>query len=113
MAPPIWIAASAVGEYRPSRSRPTRKTSVIKSMCVIAGQASFYGEGDKLVAKLDKNDMLMIPRGTPYWFESSSKEPLVIIRFSARAQNTMDKRIDYTERKPKPREVIPDTYFQG
>jgi len=80
---------------------------------VIAGQATFYGEGDKVVAKLDKNDMLLIPRGTPYWFESSSKEPLVIIRFSARAQNTLDKRIDYTERKPKPRDVIPDSYFQG
>jgi mannose-6-phosphate isomerase-like protein (cupin superfamily) len=80
---------------------------------VVAGQATFYGEGDKVVAKLDKNDMLLIPRGVPYWFESSSKEALVIMRFSARAQNTPDKRIDYTERKPKPREVIPDTYFAG
>ena len=73
---------------------------------VLAGQATFYGEGDK-------NEMLLIPRGTPYWFESSSKEPLVIMRFSARAQDTVDKRINYTERKEKPREVIPDTYFQS
>jgi mannose-6-phosphate isomerase-like protein (cupin superfamily) len=80
---------------------------------VVAGQATFYGEGDKVVARLEKNEMLLIPRGTPYWFESSSKEPLVIMRFSARAQNTPDKRIDYTERKAKPREVIPDEYFQG
>jgi hypothetical protein len=35
------------------------------------------------------------------------------MRFSARAQNTPDKRIDYTERKAKPRDVIPDTYFAG
>ena len=80
---------------------------------VVAGQATFYGEGDKVVAKLNKNDMLLIPRGVPYWFESSSREALVIMRFSARAQNTLDKRIDYTERKTKPREVIPDTYFAG
>jgi mannose-6-phosphate isomerase-like protein (cupin superfamily) len=80
---------------------------------VVAGQATFYGEGDKVVAKLDKNDMLLIPRGVPYWFESSSKEALVIMRFSARAQNTPDKRIDYTERKAKQRDVIPDTYFAG
>jgi hypothetical protein len=54
-----------------------------------------------------KNEMLLIPRGTPYWFESSSKEPLVIMRFSARAQDTIDKRIDYTERKEKPRASFP------
>jgi mannose-6-phosphate isomerase-like protein (cupin superfamily) len=78
---------------------------------VLAGQATFYGEGDKVVARLEKNEMLLIPRGTPYWFESSSKEPLVIMRFSARAQDTPDKRINYTERKEKPRELIPDTYF--
>ena len=80
---------------------------------VIAGQAAFYGEGDKLIARLDKNEMLLIPRGTPYWFESSSKEPLVIMRFSARAQNTPDKRIDYTERKAKPQDVVPGEYFEG
>ena len=70
-------------------------------------------ELSEISTKLDKNDMLLIPRGVPYWFESSSKEALVIMRFSARAQNTPDKRIDYTERKPKPRDVIPDTYFAG
>ena len=80
---------------------------------MVAGQATFYGEGDTVVAKLNKNEMLLIPRGTPYWFESSSKDALVIMRFSARAQNTPDKRIDYTERKAKPREVIPDAYFEG
>ena len=57
--------------------------------------------------------MLLIPRGTPYWSESSSKEPLVIIRFSARVKDHIDRRIDYTERKPKPREVIPDAFFEG
>jgi mannose-6-phosphate isomerase-like protein (cupin superfamily) len=80
---------------------------------VISGQATFYGKGDKVVARLDKNEMLLIPRGTPYWFESSSKEPLVILRFSARVKDHIDRRIDYTERKPKPREVIPDSFFEG
>lgn len=80
---------------------------------VLAGQATFYGEGDKVVARLGRNEMLLIPRGTPYWFESSSREPLVIMRFSARAQDTIDKRIDYTQRKEKPRDVIPGAYFEG
>jgi mannose-6-phosphate isomerase-like protein (cupin superfamily) len=80
---------------------------------VVSGQASFYGKDNNVVARLDKNEMLLIPRGTPYWFESSSKEPLVIIRFSARVKDHIDRRIDYTERKPKPREVIPDAFFEG
>jgi len=80
---------------------------------VVSGQASFYGKDNKVVARLDKNEMLLIPRGTPYWFESSSKEPLVIVRFSARVKDHIDRRIDYTERKPKPREVIPDAFFEG
>ena len=80
---------------------------------VISGQASFYAKGDKLIARLEKNEMLLVPRGTPYWFESSSKEPLVIMRFSSRVKDHIDRRIDYTERKKKPQEVIPDAYFEG
>jgi len=83
------------------------------SWLVLGGQATFYGEGDKIVARLNKNEMLLIPRGTPYWFESTSKEPLVIMRFSARAQDTPDKRTDYTERKRKPQELVPGAYFEG
>lgn len=80
---------------------------------VLGGTATFYGEGDKVVAKIGKNEMLLIPRGTPYWFESSDPEPLVILRLSARAQDTPDKRIDYTARRALPREVVPDSYFEG
>jgi mannose-6-phosphate isomerase-like protein (cupin superfamily) len=80
---------------------------------VLSGQATFYGKGDQIVARVNKNEMLLIPRGTPYWFESSSKEPLVIMRFSARVKDHVDRRIDYTERKQKPREVIPGAYFEG
>jgi mannose-6-phosphate isomerase-like protein (cupin superfamily) len=80
---------------------------------VVSGQASFYAKGDKLVARLEKNEMLLIPRGTPYWFESSSKEPLVIMRFSSRVKDHIDRRIDYTERKQKPQELIPDAYYEG
>jgi mannose-6-phosphate isomerase-like protein (cupin superfamily) len=83
------------------------------SWLVLSGQAAFYGKEDKLIARLDKNEMLLIPRGVPYWFESSSKEPLVIMRFSARDKDHIDRRIDYTERKPKPQEMVPDAFFQG
>src|ERR671922_1102735 len=32
---------------------------------VIAGQATFYGEGDKVVARLENNEMVLVPRGEP------------------------------------------------
>jgi mannose-6-phosphate isomerase-like protein (cupin superfamily) len=83
------------------------------SWLVISGKAKFYTEGDKLVAELEKNEMLLIPRGTLYWFESSSPEPLVIMRFSARAQDTPDKRVDKEPRRQLPREVVDGQYFES
>jgi len=66
---------------------------------VLDGQATFYGEGDKVIATLDKNEGLLIPHGEPYWFESSQPENLVIFRFGARVGDEPDKRIDYAERQ--------------
>jgi mannose-6-phosphate isomerase-like protein (cupin superfamily) len=80
---------------------------------VISGKAKFYTEGDKLVAELSKNELLLIPRGVLYWFESSSPDPLVIMRFSARAQDTVDKRIDKEPRRELPRDVVEGQFFEG
>jgi len=63
---------------------------------VLEGEVTFYTEGDREVAKLGRWGGLLIPRGAPYWFESSGSEPLVILRFGAKAQNEKDGRIDYT-----------------
>ncbi len=51
---------------------------------VLQGQATFYGECDEIIAKLGRNEGLLIPRGAPYWFESSQPENLVILRFGAK-----------------------------
>lgn len=66
---------------------------------VLSGAVKFYGEGDKVIAELKKHEGIMIPRGFKYWFESASKEPLEILRVSARDQSTTNKRIDYTPLK--------------
>jgi mannose-6-phosphate isomerase-like protein (cupin superfamily) len=66
---------------------------------VLSGEASFYGEGDKLIAKLGKNEGLHIPRDSPYWFESSGKDNLVILRFGARVDPVLDEsKVHLTER---------------
>lgn len=66
---------------------------------VLDGEATFYGEGDRVVARLGKLDTLLVPRATPYWFASTGKQTLVIVRLGAKAAGIEDKRTDYTERK--------------
>jgi mannose-6-phosphate isomerase-like protein (cupin superfamily) len=67
---------------------------------VLAGEATFYGQGHTVIAKLARNEGLLIPHGEPYWFESSQPENLVILRFGAKIPDAgPDKRIDYDERQ--------------
>jgi mannose-6-phosphate isomerase-like protein (cupin superfamily) len=67
---------------------------------VLDGEAKFYGEGDKLIATLSKNEGLLVPHGAPYWFESSHPENLVILRFGAKIPEAgPDHRVDYSDRQ--------------
>jgi len=84
---------------------------------VLSGEATFYTEGDKIVARLGKHEGLLIPHNVPYWFESSAEaaENLVIVRFGASVPEAgPDRRIDWRQRKwavsgepgGAPREVV-------
>jgi mannose-6-phosphate isomerase-like protein (cupin superfamily) len=67
---------------------------------VLSGEATFYTEGDTVVARLGTHDGLLIPHNAAYWFESSSEENLVIMRFGASVPEAgPDRRIDMHERK--------------
>jgi mannose-6-phosphate isomerase-like protein (cupin superfamily) len=66
---------------------------------VMSGIATFYTEGNAVVARLAKHQGLLIPHGVAYWFESSSDENLVILRFGAAVAGAgPDRRIDIQER---------------
>jgi mannose-6-phosphate isomerase-like protein (cupin superfamily) len=66
---------------------------------VLSGAATFYTEGDVVVASLSQHEGLLIPHGAPYWFESSSQENLVILRFGAAVAGAgPDRRIDLQKR---------------
>jgi len=71
---------------------------------VLDGEATFYGAGqggsDKVAAKMKKNQGLLLKRGTPYWFESSGKTPLVIIHVAASDRNAINEkdRVDFRPR---------------
>jgi mannose-6-phosphate isomerase-like protein (cupin superfamily) len=78
---------------------------------VLQGEATFYGQGDEVVGKLKKHQAILIPRPKPYWFESSSAEPLVILHVMAYQPGAVAKRIDYTQRKELPREMAEGKFF--
>jgi mannose-6-phosphate isomerase-like protein (cupin superfamily) len=67
---------------------------------VMSGAVKFYGEGDQLIGEYKKGEGILIPRGFKYWFESATKEPLEILRVTARDQNVQNnKRVDHTPQK--------------
>ena len=66
---------------------------------VITGAVKFYGEGDKLIGEYHKGEGILIPRGFKYWFESAAKEPLEILRVTAKDQNVENKRVDLSPQK--------------
>lgn len=66
---------------------------------VLSGRARFYAEADEPIAELGPRQGVLVPHGTPYWFESASDdEPLEMLHVSARTNAKHDKRIDYRER---------------
>lgn len=50
---------------------------------VLAGQVNFYGAGDKLLAELHPSEGIHIPRGFPYWFESTGETALELLHVVA------------------------------
>ena len=61
---------------------------------VLAGRAKFYGKDGESV-ELGPKDALFIPKGTPYWFESASDEPLEIMRNAATDPALKNQRVNY------------------
>lgn len=61
---------------------------------VLGGRAKFYGKDGESV-ELGPKDALFIPKGTPYWFESVSDEPLEIMRNAATDPAIKNQRVNY------------------
>ena len=65
---------------------------------VLSGSVNWYGDGDEFVAKLDKHDGILVPRGTPYWFEQTGDEALELLHIVSKDLTVEDKRNDIQER---------------
>jgi mannose-6-phosphate isomerase-like protein (cupin superfamily) len=66
---------------------------------VLSGTVKFYGEGDEVIGEFNKGEGILIPRGFKYWFESSSSEPLEILRVTAKDQKVENQRVDHSAKK--------------
>ncbi len=51
---------------------------------VLQGEATFYGPNDE-TRTIGKNEGVLLPHGTFYWFKATSDEPLVMVRIGAAA----------------------------
>jgi len=80
---------------------------------VLNGQAKFYTEGDSEVATLNRYEGLVIPRGTLYWFESSSDENLIILRMAAKHPDLQPGRENRGERVSREFTKIKEGEFFG
>jgi mannose-6-phosphate isomerase-like protein (cupin superfamily) len=47
---------------------------------VLRGRVRFYGPGDEIIAELGQNELISIPGGARYWFETCGAEDLEILQ---------------------------------
>ncbi len=78
---------------------------------VLQGAATFYTTENRVVATVNKNEGLLIPREVPYWFESASEENLVVLRLGAQVKGEGTGRIDYTASRVPQAKLVRDTYY--
>ncbi|MBM2811969.1 MAG: cupin protein [Chloroflexi bacterium] len=64
---------------------------------ILGGEATFYTENDRVVAKLGPQEGIVVPHDTPYWYESTGSEPLAIIRVGATVPGVFNRRVDLAE----------------
>ena len=57
---------------------------------VLQGEATFYGPNDE-TRTIGRNEGVLLPHGTFYWFKAISEEPLVMVRIGAAAFDGVDR----------------------
>ncbi|MGE5539422.1 MAG: cupin domain-containing protein [Gemmatimonas sp.] len=90
----LWLKIKVYGKG--GENKLHSHTNQEHSFLVLEGKACFHGpRGEKRT--LGRNEGIMLPAGSYYWFESVGKEPLVLLRAGA-----------YTEAEKPDLRVMPD-----
>ena len=113
----VQVAAGSAGETN-LHSHPNADSCWM----VLGGRAIFYTTNDKVIAELGKFEMVSIPAGTPYWFDTADKreegaENLVVLHITSRVPGVTTGRIDYTPRDVggdnRISDMIEGKFFEG
>jgi mannose-6-phosphate isomerase-like protein (cupin superfamily) len=72
------------------RERAARPPQEDHTFVVLQGEATFYGPNDE-TRTIGKNEGVLLPHGTFYWFKATSDEPLVMARIGAAAFDGVDR----------------------
>ena len=65
---------------------------------IVSGRARFYTTDDELIGEFGAGQGVLIPRGTPYWFECISPENTVILHVFTLAKGEENQRTNYNDR---------------
>ncbi|GAA4322507.1 hypothetical protein GCM10023144_02530 [Pigmentiphaga soli] len=57
--------------------------------CILQGRAKFYGPNGE-EREVGKNDCVLLPKGSLYWFHAIEGEPLVMLRVGAASEDETD-----------------------
>jgi len=91
---------------------------------VLGGEATFYREAERVIAVLAPYEAIFVPHDSPYWFETSGSENLVMMRIAARVPGAEERvvRLDgqyadgqtYRDKFPRaPLQVREGAFFGG
>jgi mannose-6-phosphate isomerase-like protein (cupin superfamily) len=67
---------------------------------VVSGRVRFYGENDALLGEFGPYEGMLVPRNTPYWFESAGDGIAELLQVEAIVAGQKVDRIDHQARKP-------------
>ena len=83
---------------------------------VLQGSARYY-DADGGYTDVDKHAGIMLPAGTYYWFEATSKEPLVLVRSAAGRRPRPVRPAEHPRRadarRPRGEQRVPVVYREG
>jgi quercetin dioxygenase-like cupin family protein len=109
----VQVVASDSGETN-LHSHPNSDSAWM----VLGGKAKFYTVNNRLLGELGKNEIISIPAGVPYWFDTATdEEPLVILHITSKKPDVHTDRIDYEPRtvggENRIRDIIPGAFWEG
>lgn len=66
---------------------------------VLKGRARWYGPGDEVLGEFGPHEGIVMPRNSPYWFESVGDEELELLQVVAFDRSVKNDRLDVENRK--------------